>query len=197
MLPVPSALYPTHGVVVTEAISTAAMVGDIGEGGSMSFDVQMFEELFGHPLAPVPDLSFATSGAAPVSSSIVTTTGVPSAAQLSREEEILAEISAEMAKTVTVGPDGDAVPSSLSSLMMISPGGTVIVSSVAEHVSVTAPMPSVRPHKRISIPSSSEEDVDIMPEPEDVPKKGKKSRMKPGSGSSGSTPRKKHRRKKE
>ena len=71
------------------------------------------------------------------------------------------------------------------------------VSSVAEQTPVTAPMPSVRPSKRISVPSSSEEDVDIMPDPEDVPKKGKKSRRKPGSGSSGSTPKKKPRKKKD
>ena len=163
----------------------------------MSFDVQMFEELFGHPLDPIPDLSFTTSGAAPVSSSIVLTTSVSGAAQLSREEEILAEISAEMATTVTVGPGCDAAPSSLSSLMMISPGGTVTVSSVADQVHVTAPVPPAHSHRRISVPSSSEEDVDIMQDPEDVPKKGKKSRRKPGSGPSGSTPRKKHRRKKE
>ena len=197
-LPIPHTSQPMQGAVVTEAITTTAVAGEMGEGSSISFDVQMIEELLKQPCEPFTDPSFAMGGVAPTFSSFMPTVSVSSVARSSREEEILAEISAEMAAVMTAGDSGgDVAPPSLTPSMVTSPTSTVITSSVEASPPVTASPPPVRPHKRISIPSSSEEDVDIMPDPEDAPKKDKKSRRKPGSGSSGSTPKKRPRKKKE
>ena len=158
----------------------------------------MIEELLKQPCEPFIDPSFAMSGVAPTFSSFMPTVNVSSAARSSREEEILAEISTEMAAVTTVdGSGSDVAPPSLTPLTVTSPAGTAITSSAEAPPPVTASLPPVRPHKRISIPSSSEEDVDIMPDPEDAPKKDKKPRKKPGSGSSGSTPKKRPQKKKE
>lgn len=197
-LPIPQTSQPMQGAVVTEAITTTAITSEMGEGSSISFDVQMIEELLKQPCEPFHDPSFTMGGVAPTFSSFMPTASVSSTARSSREEEILAEISAEMATVTTVGGSGgDVAPPSLTPSIVTSLTGTTITSSVEALPPVTASPPPVRPHKRISIPSSSEEDVDIMPDPEDASKKDKKSHKKPGSESSGSTPKKKPRKKKE
>ena len=73
-------------------------------------------------------------------------------------------------------------------LRMISPGGTVFITSMPILPSVLDPVPPTPPAGSIPIHSSLEEDVDIMPSPEDQPPKSKGSKRKGSGGSSGSTP---------
>ena len=149
-LPVPQTSQPMQGAVVTEAITTTAVANEMGEGSSMSFDVRMIEELLKQPCEPFTDPSFAMGGVAPTFSSFMPTVNVSNAARSSREEEILAEISAEMAVVTTVGGSGsDVAPPSLTPLMVTSLAGTAITSSVEASPPVTASLP----------PSSSQKDL--------------------------------------
>ena len=184
--------YQTQGVVFTEAITTSTLVGEEGDANMFSFSAQMIEELLNEPINPSVNPSDAMSGAAPAVSSSMPATGTSDVAQASCEDEVLAEIDAAMAAgTAAMNPSGPAP------LMVISPGGTVVIEAAPAPLPVTVPMPSTRPPRRISVASSSEDDVDIMPLPEGKPEKSKRLRGKSGSGSGGATPKKKIRKKKD
>ena len=157
-----------------------------------SFSAQMIEELLNEPIDPSANPSDVVNEAAPAASLSMPAIGTSDAAQASREDDVLAEIAAEMAAgNVGSSPPGPAP------LMVISPGGTVLIETAPVPPPATTPMPPARPPRRTSVASSSEEDVDIISLPEGKPEKSKRLRKKSGSGSGGATPKKKIRKKKE
>ena len=190
--PASQASHQAHVAIVTEATMTSSVVGGEGEADTLSFDTQMIEELLNQPNDPFIDPSFSMSGATPAISVSMPVINISSAAQVSREDEILAEINAEMA-AVTAGMD----PSGHAPLMMISPGGTVIITSAPVPPPATDFIPPAPPSERISVASSSEEEVDIMSPSEGKSEKSKRRRKKLGSSSSGTSSKKKPRKKKD
>mgnify|MGYP003361994196 CR=1 FL=1 len=182
----------TQGVVFSEAITTSTLIGEEGDANMFSFSAQMIEELLNEPIDPSANPSDVVNEAAPAASLSMPAIGTSDAAQASREDDVLAEIAAEMAAgNVGSSPPGPAP------LMVISPGGTVLIETAPVPPPATTPMPPARPPRRTSVASSSEEDVDIISLPEGKPEKSKRLRKKSGSGSGGATPKKKIRKKKE
>ena len=158
----------------------------------------MMEELLGHHSDPFADLPFVMGGTIPMTSSLAPTAGVPDDAQTLHEEEIIAEINAEMEAAARGSDFGGGMDGpSPAPLRMISLGGTVIETSAPAPLPSVDPVPPTPPAGSIPIHLSSEDEVDIMPPTGDRPPKGKGSKRKLSGSSSGSTPKGKPKKKKE
>ena len=141
----------TETTVVTTTASTGA-----AQESSLSLDEQMVSELLGQQGDFSTDLPFIISELPPASSSFVQTGVAPSQAPSTRDEEILAEIHAELeAEGQSGSVDGDTIPSSIAG-------------------PVTPTPPAGSPH----LDSSSEEDVDIMPPAEEQPPERRSSKRR-------------------
>ena len=197
--PVAQESYLTQEAIVTK-VTTVATTAPLDEmqGSTLVFDEQMMEELFRRHSDPFADLPFEMGGSAPATSSSMPTADAPSGARAVTEEEMFAQIDAEMAAAAHGGSFGGGMAApGPAPLRMLSPGGTVFITSVPIPPSVLDPVPPTPPVGSIPIHSSSEEDVEIMPSPGDRPPKGNGSKRKNSGGSSGSTPRRKPRKKKD
>lgn len=179
----PPAIQESHlaqEAIITEAITTTAVAPiEVTQGGSISFDEQMVNELLGQHSDPSADMPFIISGLSPVSSSSMQTTDAPSQAQSIRDEEILAEINAELEAAGRSGNAGsETAVHSPAPLRMVSPGGTVVDTHVFVPSSVADPVPPTPSVGSMHLGSSSEEDVDIMPPAGEQPSESKPSKRR-------------------
>ena len=130
----------------------------------------MASELLGQHGGFSTDLSFIVSDLPPTSSSSMQTADAPSQAQTIRDEEILAEIQAQLEAAGHSGSAGGSATAHSSTPARIVPSGGTI------SISVTDPVPPTPPAGSLPVDSSSEEDIDIMPPAEESPPKRRHSK---------------------
>ena len=98
--------------IATETTVVTAVSAETTQGGSLSADEQMVSELLGEQGGSFSDLPFIiVSSLPPSSSSSMQAVDAPSQAHATRDEEILAEINAEIEAAGHSGIVGGAEPS--------------------------------------------------------------------------------------
>ena len=157
--------------IATETTAITAVSIEAAQGSGLSLEEQMVSELLGEQGGYSTDLQFIiVSDPLPASSSSMQVADAPSQAQATREEEILAEISAEIEAAGHSGSAGGSTTAhSPASARVVSSGGTI-------PSSVTDPVPPTPPAGSLPVDSSSEEDIDIMPPAEESPPKRRHSK---------------------
>jgi hypothetical protein len=150
--------------IATETTVVTAVSAEAVQGGSLSADEQMVSELLGEQGGSFSDLPFIiVSSLPPSSSSSMQAEDAPSQAHATRDEEILAEINAEIEAAGHSGTvSGSTAAQSPAPATVAPSGGTV-------STSVTDPVPPTPPAGSLHVDSSSEEDIDIMPPAEEPP----------------------------
>ena len=184
--------------IITEAIATTtAAPTKVRKGGSITFDKQMMNELLSQHSDPFVNMSFVLGTFPPASTALSQSTATYRESRATRETEILAQIEAEMEAAAHGGNSKCATTVvDPTPLAVTSSGDTLVGTSAPVPPPVVDPTPPTPREENIPLSSSSEEYIDIMPSSEEDPPKGTGSKQKTVSGSSGSTLKRKPKKKK-
>ena len=157
--------------IATETTAVTAVSIEAAQGSGLSLEEQMVSELLGEQGGSFSDLPFIiVSSLPPSSSSSMQAEDAPSQAHATRDEEILAEINAEIEAAGQSDSIGSSTAARSPAPLRVESSGGIITPLVVD------PVPPTPPVESLHVDSSSEEDIDIMPPAEESPPKRRHSK---------------------